>query len=167
MPASRLLFQALVGLVSIGSVAHTAIRSAPAHADEAASSSESAVFARHSELNSEATTARLRELTRSEETHERLQSLNKALASGTSAREIEASVLALVEKSTSADADTTLAAILLDYYKTYLKAGLNAGDKTPADVFKELGAHNDMLTTATYGRDWRSKKSRVSRHRRR
>ncbi len=170
MSASRLLFQALVGLVSTGTIVHSAVRSAPAQAadsDDASSSSESAIFARYSELDSADTESRLKELTGDDTLYESMVSLNKALASGASSKEIEKTVLTLVEKSKTADADTTLAAILLDYYESYLQDDLTSGAMTPAEAFKDLDDQNDALTEATYGSNWRTNKTYRKRHVRR
>ncbi|MFT5585910.1 MAG: hypothetical protein ACI9VR_003505 [Cognaticolwellia sp.] len=161
MPVSRLLFRSLVALVSIGAVGHTATRSAPAQAaeDDGASSNEASVFARYSELDDEATESALKELSGDETTHEALSSINKLLASGATAKEIEKTVLTLVEKAKSQDTDTILAAVMLDYYESYLQEDLQSGEIQPADVFKEMGAANDVLTEATYGAKWKTSKS--------
>lgn len=158
MPLSRNLFRALVALVSTGTVAHTAVRSAPVQAASEAdgTSRESAVFGRYSDLEAEETEARLKELSGSDETYETLRSLNKSLAAGAGAKDVEKTLLGLVEKATTDEVDATLAAILLDYYETYLRDGLVDGSLQPADVFDELDDRNDVLTSATYGSDWRS-----------
>ncbi|MFT4979494.1 MAG: hypothetical protein ACI8S6_005405 [Myxococcota bacterium] len=170
MSISHLLFRALVGLVATTTVTHTAARSTPAQAaqsDDASSNNESAIFARFSDLDSEATEARLKDLSASEDTYGAMLTINKLLASGGSAKDVEETVLALVEKATTDETDDTLAALLLDYYETYLRDDLLAGDLTPADVFDELGERNDTLTTATYGSSWRTSKSVRKRHVRR
>lgn len=165
MPVSRLLFRSLVALVSIGAVGHTATRTAPAQAaeDDSASSNEAAVFARYSELDDAATESALKELSADKTTYEALRNINKLLASGATAKEIEKTVLTLVEKSKSEDTDTTLAAVMLDYYESYLRDDLSSGELEPADVFKEMGEVNDVLTAATYGADWNKTKTRTSR----
>jgi hypothetical protein len=165
MPVSRLLFRSLVALVSIGAVGHTATRSAPVQAaeDESASSNEAAVFARYSELDDEATESALKELSGDKTTYEALLSINKLLASGASAKEVEKTVLTLVEKVESEHTDTILAAVMLDYYQSFLQDDLKSGEIQPADVFKEMGAANDVLTAATYGADWNKTKTRRSR----
>ena len=80
-----------------------------------------------------------------------VQGINKLLASGATAKEIEGSVLKLVAKRTTDDADVSLAAVMLDYYETYLQAELEAGNIQPSDVFKEMLAQDEVLTTEAYG----------------
>ncbi len=169
MPMSRLLFRSLVALVSIGAVGHAATRTAPAQAAEkdSASKNEAAVFARYSELDDEATLSALKELSADKTTYEALLSINKLLASGASAKEVEKTVLTLVEKAKSEDTDTLLAAVMLDYYEAFLQEDLQSGELQPADVFKEMEAANDVLTEATYGASWRTNKRLKARRARR
>lgn len=166
MRLPRWLVRSLVGATASGavvatSVVSTALVSTLAATGEAraaeGNSSESAVFARFSELSEPATLARLDELLEMDTADKydkyggSLSGLTKLMAAGATAKELEATVLPFVANRKIADAETSLAAIMLDYYEGYLAEDLANGELTPAEVFKDMIGANQALTTAAFG----------------
>ena len=154
MTVSRWILRSLVAAISTGTVAGSALVPSEAHAateDDAKSNNESAVFSRFSDLADEETEKRLAEFSKDEKSYEAMRTINKLLASGASAKELEAYVLTLVAKRTTEDADVSLAAVMLDYYETFLRDDLADGSLQPSEVFKEMIAQDEVLSTAAYG----------------
>lgn len=120
---------------------------------------ENAVFARFSDLDAEETLVRL-ELLQASYGKVLAPMLDQLAKADTTARDIEGQVGPMVAGLTEAEADSTLAAIMLNYYTDNLQEGLQSGELQPSDVFDEMIARDQVLTTAAFGRSTSSRARR-------
>jgi hypothetical protein len=110
------------------------------------------VFARFSDLGTEATRERLDSLLAGDDTAERLFAITALLSrDGVTARVIERQLLPLIAGLEEEAADDTLAALMLDQYETQVRARLASGELGVPDVFAYLEARAEVVVTAAYG----------------